>query len=61
METILGFFSDLILFTAGLAVATMWLIFLIIVLIEIWDLIADFLKEDIEEPVKKAPGTDRYL
>lgn len=38
METILSFFSDLILFTAGLAVAIFWIIILIIVVDEIIDL-----------------------
>lgn len=36
---ILGFFSDLILFTAGLAVAIFWLVILVAVAIEVYDLI----------------------
>lgn len=39
METILGFFSDLILFTAGLAVLILWLVIFMAVAIEIHDLI----------------------
>ena len=39
METILSFFSDLILFSAGLVVATLWLIIIFIVIDEIIDLV----------------------
>lgn len=39
METLLGFFSDLILFTAGLVVATFWLFIIGGVAIEIYDLV----------------------
>lgn len=39
MESILGFFSDLILFTAGLAVAILWIVLFIVIVIETHDLI----------------------
>jgi hypothetical protein len=39
METILAFFSGLILFTAGLAVLVFWLIIFMVIAIEIHDLI----------------------
>lgn len=49
METILSFFSDLILFTAGLAVAIFWIIILIIVVDEIIDLIVESRNKNNEE------------
>lgn len=39
METILSFFSDLILFTAGLFVCTVWIIIIILASVEIYDLV----------------------
>lgn len=39
METILDFFSDLILFTGGLVVALLWAAIFIVVSVEIWDAI----------------------
>lgn len=41
METILKFFSDLVLFTAGLAVLTMWIVIIIVVIDEIIDLVVN--------------------
>lgn len=46
METILEFFSNLILFTAGLGVLIFWIILLVLIGIEIYDA---FTEEDIEE------------
>lgn len=37
MEAVLSFFSDLILFTAGLAVATMWILIFAAIVIEVND------------------------
>lgn len=37
METLLRFFSDLILFTAGLMVATLWIVVIVVILIETYD------------------------
>lgn len=37
MDTILAFFSDLILFTAGLVVIILWFALIGAVVIEIWD------------------------
>lgn len=37
MDAILAFFSDLILFTAGVAVCLLWIAIIIAVGIEIWD------------------------
>jgi hypothetical protein len=37
LDTILGFFSDLILFSAGLVVALLWITLFILIGIEIWD------------------------
>jgi hypothetical protein len=39
MEAILSFFSNLILFTAGLVVIALWLVVIAVVAIELWDLI----------------------
>ena len=39
MEAVLAFFSDLILFTAGLVVIALWLIAIAVIAIEVWDLI----------------------
>jgi hypothetical protein len=44
METILSFFSDLILFTAGLVVVTIWIAILFAIVIETIDLINELLK-----------------
>lgn len=44
MEGLLSFFSDMILFTAGLAVATFWLVIFIAIAIEIYDIVNN--KED---------------
>lgn len=49
METILSFFSDLILFTAGLAVATLWLILILIAVDEAIDLFVDYRNKKKEE------------
>ena len=40
MEPLLSFLSNLILFTAGLVVVIFWIIALVIIAIEIWDLIS---------------------
>lgn len=39
MDAILGFMSDLILFTAGLLVCFLWLVIICVILIETWDAI----------------------
>ena len=39
MEALLQFFADLILFTAGLAVTTFWLVVIIGICVEIYDLV----------------------
>lgn len=39
MDTILGFFSDLILFTAGLFVISFWALIIMVVSVEVFDLI----------------------
>lgn len=44
MDTLLQFFSDLILFTAGLAVVVLWLIVLVAIAIEVYDQFTE--KED---------------
>lgn len=49
METILSFMSDLILFTAGLAVITFWVIILIIIVDEVIDLFVEARNKSIEE------------
>jgi len=41
MDTVLDFFSDLILFTAGLVVATGWLILIMLASVEAYDLIME--------------------
>lgn len=53
METLLNFFSDLILFTAGLAVVLLWLVVLLAIAIEIVDSIKERGETDVdldEEP-----------
>lgn len=49
METVLKFFSDLVLFTAGLAVLTMWIIIIFVVVDEIIDLIVGALNKNSKE------------
>jgi hypothetical protein len=49
MDAILQFFSNLILFTAGLAVVALWLIILLIVADEVIDLIINRRNKDSEE------------
>lgn len=39
MDAILGFFSNLILFTAGLIVAILWLIAIMLIAVEVFDTI----------------------
>lgn len=39
LDRLLSFFSDLILFTAGLAVIVFWLVLIVLIGIEIWDAI----------------------
>lgn len=39
MESLLSFFSDMILFTAGIAVALLWVIIFGAIAIEIFDLV----------------------
>ena len=46
MERILPFFSDLILFTAGLLVLLFWLVIIVLVVIEIHDIIVSRGKEE---------------
>lgn len=46
MEMLLSFFSDLILFTAGLAVVIIWIILFILIGIEMYDA---FTEEEPEE------------
>lgn len=46
MEALLSFFSDLILFTAGLAVVVLWVLIILAVAIEIYD---SFKEEKITE------------
>lgn len=41
METVLDFFSDLILFTAGLAVLTGWIILIMLASVEAFDMLAE--------------------
>lgn len=41
MDAVLAFFSDLILFTAGLVVATLWVVIIIVAIDELIDLIFD--------------------
>lgn len=49
METILEFFSDLILFTAGVIVSLAWVLIVIIIIDEIIDLAISFRNKDKEE------------
>lgn len=46
MDKILGFFSDLILFTAGLAVLVLWILLFIAIGIEVWDAFHSEVNED---------------
>lgn len=47
MEHLLSFLSDLILFTAGLVVACVWIVVIILVSVEVYDLvIGDRRKEE---------------
>lgn len=41
MDAILAFFSDLILFTAGLAVAIFWILAIVIIVDEVLDLVIE--------------------
>lgn len=49
MEGLLSFFSDLILFTAGLLVIVMWLAVLIGIAVEIYDSFKEKDKNDIDD------------
>lgn len=49
METLLNFFSDLILFTAGLGVVVFWMVILMVIAIEIVDLFKDNNESKVEE------------
>lgn len=53
METLLNFLSDLILFTAGLAVVVFWLIIILVVIDEIIDLFVDHRSKRIDELTKE--------
>lgn len=52
METILSFFSDLILFTAGLLVVAFW----IVIFIEVFDTISEIVKE-----IRKSTNEDQEV
>ena len=54
MDAILGFFSDLLLLTAGLAVAVFWALILIIVVDEVIDLLVGLIarKENTDESTR---------
>lgn len=52
MDAVLAFFSDLILFTAGLAVLTFWLIVFAAIAIEVHDLIFGTPKKEEESDVR---------
>lgn len=41
MDAVLGFFSDLILFTAGLGVVLLWLIIFVVIADEVIDLFVE--------------------
>lgn len=47
MEQLLEFFSNLLLFTGGLVVAVLWIVLIMIISIEVWDMI--FEKDQPEE------------
>lgn len=49
METILSFFSDLILFTFGLVVVAFWIIIILVVVDEIIDLFVEARNNSINE------------
>ena len=49
MDSLLEFFSNLILFTAGLAVVVFWVVIIIVVVIEIHDGIKDITSKSTEE------------
>lgn len=51
MESFLSFLSDLILFTAGIAVLIFWIIVLFGVAVEIYDFFTKKEEEDAEEPL----------
>lgn len=46
---ILAFFSDLILFTAGIVVCLLWIAIIVVVAIEAWDLVTGYNKKHVEE------------
>lgn len=59
MEGFLGFLSDLILFSAGIVVLILWVIAIIAIAIEGYDLIkAVFSKSDVVDPLE--PDDDDY-
>lgn len=49
MDAILGFFSDLILFTAGLGVVLLWLVILVVIVDEAIDLFVSVRNKKEEE------------
>lgn len=46
---ILAFFSDLILFTAGIVVCLLWLALIAVILIETWDFVTGYNKKHPED------------
>lgn len=49
MDAVLSFFSNLILFTAGMAVALLWLVLIVIVIDEVIDLVINHRNKTSEE------------
>lgn len=50
METILSFFSDLILFTFGLFVLTFWAFVIVFIIDEVIDMVIQYRNKEEEEP-----------
>jgi hypothetical protein len=48
MDALLSFFSDLILFTAGLAVVVLWIVLFIGIIIEVHDQIKEYRNKETE-------------
>lgn len=56
MNGLLSFFSDLILFSFGLAICFAWIIFFVVIGIEIWDTIKEIVAKedtDVQEDVRQ--------
>ena len=49
MDHVLAFFSDLILFTAGLGVCAFWIVAIVVCIMELWDALSGYAPDEPDE------------